>query len=441
MRLWGWLSAVGLLLAQVPGVAVEPPAAATGEAAPASEGDAATPVPQAPTWLAIEGGTVHTVSGPVLRETTVLVKDGKIHAIGSRVQIPESAERVDARGHHVYPGLIAVRSRGLVGERDPQNSTDVFSLNLTLGLAGGLTTVMAGNVAVKLTAGTLEGHVIPERVFEPLEYRNSRPEDRRRVREGMTRVAAYRAELAEYEREKSKDPQRKAPDKGWLRGEYSKYLDLIEGRAIALGSATTWAEITGYCELAQQFGFALVLDGAEEGWAVAAEMARAGVGAIITPRIRRDPAPELIAASGSCIENAARLHEGGVVFAVVPQMAIISLDGRAGRDLFNLPFEAAFAVRGGLPPDVALRSITLDAARVLGLDRRLGSIEVGKDADFAVVDGDLLHYQTLVRWTIVNGRIVYDRMKDTLLDHIRPPADPNAPPMIDGWPRDLGEEF
>lgn len=418
---------------------VDPPPAPAAEESNEESSDSAPTKPSK--WLAIEGATVHTVSGPVLRDSTVLVKDGKIHAVGPRLQLPAEAERLDATGHHVYPGLIAVRSGGLVGPRDPQNTTDVFALNLTLGLAGGLTTVMSGDVAVKLTAGTLDGHVLPERIFVSLEYRTSRPDARRRLRDGLARVARYRMDLAEHEREKAKNPAAKPPDKRWLRGEYVTYLDLLEGRVVGRGTATTWSEVLSYCELAESFGIGVVLEGVEEGWAAASEMARAGVGAIVTPRDRRDPVAETNLPSGSTIENAAALHAGGVVLAIVPQVAAISMDGRAGRDLLNLPFEAAFAVRGGLPPAVAVRAITLDAARLLRLDHRLGSIEVGKDADFVIVDGDLLHYQTLVRWTIVNGRVAYDRLKEGLLDRVRPPGEPDAAPVIDAWPRDLGEEF
>jgi len=97
-------------------------------------------------------------------------------------------------------------------------------------------------------------------------------------------------------------------------------------------------------------------------------------------------------------------------------------------------------VRGGLPDDAALRSITIDAATVLGIDHRVGSIEVGKDADFVVTDGDILHYMTLARWTIVNGRIAYDKQKETLYNHIRPDGDRDAPPPDDYWPRRLGAE-
>jgi imidazolonepropionase-like amidohydrolase len=102
--------------------------------------------------------------------------------------------------------------------------------------------------------------------------------------------------------------------------------------------------------------------------------------------------------------------------------------------------EAAFAVRGGLPEDAAIRAITIDAARILGIDHRVGSIEIGKDADFVVTDGDLLHYMTHSRWTIVNGRVVYDKDKEPLFEHIRKGGDRDAPPPDDYWPKRLGAE-
>ena len=114
--------------------------------------------------------------------------------------------------------------------------------------------------------------------------------------------------------------------------------------------------------------------------------------------------------------------------------------GLAGRDLMHLPMEAAFAVRGGLSQKAALAAITLDAAKILGIDHRVGSIEIGKDADFAIVDGDILHYMTMVRWTVVNGHVAYDKQKDSLLEHIRPDGDRDAPAPPNYWPRPLGGE-
>jgi adenine deaminase len=97
--------------------------------------------------------------------------------------------------------------------------------------------------------------------------------------------------------------------------------------------------------------------------------------------------------------------------------------GLAGRDLMTLPMEAAFAIRGGLQQDAALRAITVDAAEMLGVDHRLGSIEVGKDANIIVCDGDLFHYRSFVQWAVVDGKMMYDKQQSSYFAHIRPRAE------------------
>jgi imidazolonepropionase-like amidohydrolase len=202
--------------------------------------------------------------------------------------------------------------------------------------------------------------------------------------------------------------------------------------------ANTAHEIVQACQLAEQYGCRLVIRGAVEGWTVASDMSRAKVSAIVTPRQRRSEDRRLNRPTGWSITNAANLYEYGVPIAIVPETPMITLWGIAGRDLLHLNMEAAFAVRGGLSNEAALQAITLGPARILGIDHRVGSIEPGKDADLIICDGDLLHYLTMVQYTIVNGRVVYDKAKETLFDHIRPDGDLDAPPPDDYWPRQLG---
>lgn len=392
-------------------------------------------------YLAVTGGVVHTVTGPTLFGATVLAKNGRITAIGHDVVIPDEAEVVDASGFHVYPGLVAVASSGLVGSEPPDDSTDVFSLSMSLGLAGGITTAVSGNTAAKLSFGTLEDHVVRRALFHTLAYGPANPDGRRKFRNSLERVRQHLRELAAHEEKKKTDPKAKAPDTAWLKKEYSIALKLLRHELTAVATANSARELEDLARLAQQYDFRLVIRGATEGWIAAPVLARAGVRVVITPRVRNDPDDRLNRPNGSSIENARILHDQGVTLAIIPRGTGVSLSGLAGRDLAHLPMEAAFAVRGGLPEDVALRAITIDAARVLGIDSRVGSIEVGKDADFAIVDGDLLHYMTLVRWTVVNGRIAYDKQKDSLKSHIRPDGDLDAPAPSEYWPRSLGEEW
>ncbi len=389
-------------------------------------------------YLVIRAGTLHTVTQGDLRGVSVLTKNGKIVEIAERVAAPPEAEVLDARRFHVYPGLVAATSGGLLGNEPPDDTTDVFSLPMTLALAGGITTAVTGNTAAKLSYGDIEGMIVRRELFKPLRYPTSDPGARRDLREKFERVRQYLRDLEAHEEKKKIDPKVEPPDKEWLKGEYETIYKLMRKEATAVMDASEAAQLRAAADLAARYGFSLVVRGAMEGWTVAPHMARAGLSAIITPRSSQWAKDRLNRPTGSSIENAAILHRHGVPFAVVPEVSAITLWGLAGRDLLHLNMEAAFAVRGGLSNEAALRAITIDAARILGIDHRVGSIEPGKDADFAITDGDILHYMTHVRWTIVNGRIAYDKEKDTLFDHIRRGGDLEGPPPVDHWPRTLG---
>ena len=390
-------------------------------------------------YFAVTNAQVHTISGPVLHGPTVLCKNGKIEAIGHDVVVPEDAETLDAKGFHLYPGMVAVSSSGLVGSEPPEDNTNLYGLSLTLGLAGGVTTVVTGNTAAKLTFGTLEDHVVRRSLFHTLSYSRRNPEGRRKFRQSLDGARQHLRELQEHQEKKKLDPKAKPPETP--KGEQLTALKLLKHELVAVAGADTAQDLLDLAALAEQYDFRLVVRGAREGWTVAPAMARAGLRAVVTPRTRRDRDERTNRPNGSSIENARILHEHGVPLAIIPGRTGTSTSGLAGRDLMTLPMEAAFAVRGGLSDDAAVRAITLDAARILGIDHRVGSIEVGKDADFAIVDGDLLHYMTLVRWTVVNGRIAYDKKKDSLLSHIRPDGDRDAPAPDEYWPRRLGEEW
>jgi imidazolonepropionase-like amidohydrolase len=423
-----------------PGGRQGPPQAPAPEA-PAPKADADTPA-KPDVYFAITGAIVHTVSGPVLQDSVILCKNGKIEAVGPGIKVPEKAEILDASGFHVYPGLVAVRSVALIGGEPPEDTTDCFTLQATAALAGGITTVLTGNTAAKITIGTVDNMVVRRNIFESIRYRAADPAGKKRLRESLDNVRQYMRELDAHEDLKKRDPSAKAPDDRAVKaGEGALHYRLLKHEAVALVDADTTYDIIQICELAEEYGIRFVIRGAREAWTLAPRLGRAGVSAIVTPRTRDDPDPQFLRPTGATIENAAKLHQHGVTVAIVPSLPGVSFGGLGGRDLMQLNLEAAFAVRGGLPEEIALRAITLDAARVLGIDDRVGSIQPGKDADFVIVDQpDILHYTTMSRWTIVNATVMYDKYKDTFLSHVRPNGDENAPPPADVWPRRLGDE-
>ncbi len=395
-------------------------------------------------YSAVQASVVHTVTRGDLYDVTILSKNGKIIEIGSHVELPEETELLDATGYHIYPGLVAVTGGNILGSQPPDETTNVYSLQMEIALAGGITTGVSGETAAKLSFGSTDDMIVKRELFTKLNYSTREPKARHKLREKFEKVRQYIRDL-ETHNEKKKidpdpDPEAEEPEKDWLKGEYKKLYKLIKRETVAVMQANEAGDILAICELANQYGISIVVRGAMEGWTVAPQMARAGLSAVVTPRRQVFRNERFNRPTGTSIENAAILHQHGVPVAVIPGTSSITTWGLAGRDLLHLNMEAAFAVRGGLPQDAAIEAITIGAARILGIDHRVGSIEVGKDADFAITDGDLLHYMTLVRWTVVNGRVVYDKQKDTLFDHIRPDGNQDAPPPDDYWPRRLGAE-
>ncbi len=391
-------------------------------------------------FLAVVGGDVHTVSDGVRRGATVLTKNKKIFAIGYDVPQPEGTTVIDAKGMRVYPGIVAVRSSGVVGSgKIPENSFDPYGFNVILALAHGITTVTTGNTAVKLTYGTLDGHVLKRDLFVTLQYDRRSTDRRIKVRKDLAKVRDYLRELNEYALKKSSgDTEAKEPNKSWLKGAYLNYYRLLRGEAQAMVRASSALEIRDVCDLAQDFGFKLVIERASEGWTLPTELSRSSARLILTARRGRQPGSNPVSnrSTGWNVQNPAILHEHGVPFALIPaSSSIATLFGIPGRDLLALSMEAAFAVSGGLPQDAALSAITLDAARVLGVDAQVGSLEVGKDADLIVTDGDLLHYTTWVQYAVVNGRLVYDKEKEPVVSHIRSRKPATAEEMLQFWPR------
>ncbi len=382
-------------------------------------------------------GRVHTVTGPVLARATILCKNDKIAAIGTDLPLPTDCQVIDATGREVYPGLVAAQAGGIHGPDNPADTTNVYGLNMNIALAAGITTALAGNHVAKLTLGSTEGLLVRSPAYIELEYATRKPLERAKLRADLERVRDYLRRLRQYELDQQAGKPTPPPDKEWLKERYEQYRKLLTHEAIAVISANTTYQLLAAAELARQFNFHLVVRGAREGWTVASHLGRAGLGAVIRVRDEQPPDERFNRPTGATIENARRLVEHGVTVAVIPPTPSITLWGLAGRDLLHLNMEAAFAVRGGLSNEAALRTITIDAARVLGVDDRVGSLEVGKDADIIVCDGDLLHYMTQVHVTIVNGRVVYDKSKDTLFAHIRPDGRREVPQFDDQWPRRL----
>ena len=378
--------------------------------------------------LAVVGGDIYTGTGAMLRGATLLSREGKIEEIGYDIDIPEDAEVVDATGMRLYPGLVVTSSSGLLGgSGDPRDSLNPFNPNMILGLSAGVTTTGAGSYVCKLKRFEIEGAVLEDSVpFATLSFTTGSPSTKRSTREKFEKASQYLRDYRVWEEKKKKDKSLKEPSK---RGVDTSALAILRGERLAKFNSNERRDLLGIARLAQEFGFRPVIEGCGEGWTVADELGRAGAMAIINPRYRSWKNETLVREGGSSIENAAILHAAGVQVAVLPGSRGISLGGIVGRDMLHLAIEAGFAVRGGLSERAAIEAITIIPARLMGVSHRIGSLEVGKDADILVTDGDLLHYQTFVQYAFVDGKLVYDKQEELYFAHIRPRPESALAPM------------
>ncbi|KAA3604923.1 MAG: hypothetical protein DWQ01_20175 [Planctomycetota bacterium] len=397
---------------------------------PAEEKDEDAEEPEESPYLAIVGGDVYTVTGGVVHGGTVLVKEDRILKVGKNISVPEGARTIDATGMHVYPGLVALNSSGIhTGGSKPEDSFRPYNLTLDLALAGGITSAQANGSVAKLTRGTLDGMFVREKVWLSLSYSTTAPSSRRRMRNEFLACRNYLREMDRYQAAKARgEEDLKEPDASKLN---KGYLQLLQGQAQARFNANTVKDLMTVCEFLEEFPMKAVVFGAQEAWIVAPRLGRTGARVVVNPRSKRLSNQSLSRPSGWSIENARVLHDAGVEVAVLPSQTYISTGGITGRDLMTLPLEATFAIRGGLPQEQALRSITLIPAKVLGIGHRVGSIEAGKDADLIVTDGDLFDYRTFVQWTVVNGQVVYDKQEAPYFAHIRPRPEPTPQEVMD----------
>ncbi len=270
----------------------------------------------------------------------------------------------------------------------------------------------SGNVVLKMSFGELDGMLVSEEVFYDLSSGSLTGSLNRHTWRGqIAKARKYLADQAAHEKatragKKQSPPRKSVPD---------SLLKLVQGEIRLRIAAASASEIREMVALAEELDYKLALTDVVEGWLVGDLLAEHDVMVTFAPRNRRRARLGEEETTGSWIEQSRVLQDSGVSFALTTLSSSISLGGLAGRDLTSLPLEGAFAVRGGCSEAEALEALTLTPAKMLGLDDRIGSIDVGKDADLLIMDGAPLDYRTYVKTAIVNGQIVYEREIDRVL--------------------------
>jgi imidazolonepropionase-like amidohydrolase len=415
--------------------------------------------------IAITGATVYPVSGPRIPNGTVVIRDGRILAVGTNVAIPAGARRIDARGKIVTPGLINAQTQlGLVevgGERSTRNSSGrglvnadfrpwegFFSSSAYIASAreDGVTTVgifptgglVSGQAAaMDLADGTAAEMVrrapvgVVATILTGPRFTSDVDEqtagDANTANGGELAAApASRADALAALRELLADARFYATrhdkyDAGALRGLLASrraldaLLPVVQGREPLIVEADRVDDIDAMVRFARTEGIRLVIAGGAEAWKIAPRIAAAHV-AVLTGAMNN--IPETFDRLNQRQENAAILRRAGVLVALVGNAG-----GGADEETFNvrnIKYEAGNAVAYGMSHDDALRAVTLAPATILGIADRVGSLAPGKDANLVIWSGDPFEFSTSVEHVFVRGREYRDRSRqDQLIERYR----------------------
>ncbi len=379
--------------------------------------------------LAFTGATIIPISGSPIENGAMVVHRGKIVGIGpsASVSIPADAQRVDATGKIIMPGLICTHSHiGGIGGADSSapiqpdiriyDSLNVRDSGFKRALAGGLTTlnIMPGSghllsgqtIYVKLRkAETVEDIFVRDAEGKPLggmkmangtnsmsekPFPETRSKSAALVREQYIKAQEYRDKFARAAGDATKIPARDLAMEG--------LVEVLEGKRMVHHHTHRHDDIITVLRLAKEFNFRVVLHHVSEGWKVAEEIAKAGAPCSVI--VVDSPGGKLEAAEMT-FKTGGVLEKAGVLVAFHTDDWITD-----SRVFFR---SAALAVRAGMSREGALKALTLAGAKMLDLDARIGSLEVGKDADFIILNGDPLSVYTKVTETWVEGQKRFDR--------------------------------
>jgi len=394
---------------------------------------AALPCTIASAQIAVRGKIVHTMAGPSIDNGMVVIQNGKISAIGvaSQIAVPQGFRVLDAAV--VTPGLIDAHSTvgfsGILNQPHDQDqlehsapiqpelrAIDGFNAreDLIEWIRGfGVTTVHSGHAPGELISGqtlvaktagrTAADAVIVEAraVAATLGSAGLKLDSKSPGTRGKS-IAMLRSELIKAREYLEKQKRAaEAGDKGEPppRDLRLETLGRVLTKELPLMITTQRSQdIASALRLAAEFDITIWLDGADEAYLLIDEIKAAGVPVIIHATMTRSFGEH---------ENLSMETAGKLVAAGIPVALQSGYESYVPKTRVVL-FEAGVAAANGLSFEQALRTITIDAAKILGVDKRVGSLEIGKDGDLALYDGDPLEYTSHCVGTVIEGRVVND---------------------------------
>jgi imidazolonepropionase-like amidohydrolase len=370
--------------------------------------------------IAVRGATIHTATGEPIRNGIIVVRNGKIAAVGAGVSIPAGARIYDMVGKDLTPGLIDNHSH--IGAK----STDLNDSPMLIGpqhrfidaldwndpdfkdaVSGGVTTIVTGpgsgeNVsgmaAVIKTFGTAyDRRMLLEKggmkfamgAKSRERYPTTTMGVAANLRQYLIRTQEYMAARKKWE----DDGQKGAPPARDLGLE--SMADVLTKRTYVRAHVHSATDVMTLLRLKDEFGFDLTLHHSTEAYKVAAEVAKRGVSAVVVPLGDR------IGITEDAMAGPYVLWKAGVKIAMHTDAPVINQKW--------LRLCAALAMRYGIPEEEALKMVTRNAAEIARVSERVGSLEVGKDADFVVFDGPWYEPRSRIEMVVGDGAVIFTR--------------------------------
>jgi len=378
--------------------------------------------------VAITGGKVYPVSGPLIEGGTVLMRDGKIVAVGKDIAIPAGAERVDATGKWVTPGLINANTNlgfgdvGFSGGPREQQAKghdgiaagfqvwlgfNTQSVMIAPAREGGVTTVVAeptgGLVAGQAAIIDLNGALaLTDVLVKAPATMVAQIEDNDGAKVGASGelIGALRDLLEDtkaYMRRKSDFERAQTRQFVATRRDLEAMIPVVEGRESLTIFADQAAEIREALSIAKDYGIKIVIAGGAEAWTMADKIAAAKVPVLTGAE---NNIPGSFNTLGSRQENAGMLRKAGVQVALIGNGA----GGEEGFNIRNLRYEAGNAVAYGMSWDDALRAITLSPAEIYGVADKVGSLKAGSEGNVVIWSGDPFEFSSRAEQVFVRGK-------------------------------------
>lgn len=385
--------------------------------------------------IAIKGGKLLTVTNGVIENGTILIEDGKITAVGADVAIPAGAEVIDASGKWVTPGLIDVHThistfaepspRPVVHDGNETSSPNTAQLrgidglnprDMAIGVArkAGFTTCYTGPGSANVIGGTglafklKEGEVAEDLVIPGTEMmkfafgenpknvygggKHVLPNTRMGVA-AVLREALFNAKVYSDAKLKAEEEGKEPPKPDF---KLEALVPVVRGEMKVRIHAHRNDDIVTAIRIAKEFNLDFVIEHCTEGYMIKDFLVKNNVTAVIGP-LNMEPSKMEI--WNTKFETPGIMEKAGLTFCLTQDTS---------SHTSMLPINVGIAIAHGLSHEYALKAVTINPATVLGLQDRIGSLEVGKDADIAIFSGDPFSNYTLCETTIIDGEI-YNR--------------------------------